>query len=221
MKKIAFLLVLVSLFSCKKAAVSLGDFDFRFNNPQPINDSELSRIPIKFQGVFMNLDSTYLNFKENCITQENSYKYRIHKKLKDSLNLEFNFSNGKYISKLNHQVFDSKNIGDSIEMSFKRIDTFFVFSNTQKAKRINGQLVLSMQDSVFWRTKVIELNQNILKIKYISTLEDLKRIDSITKVKSEKIDSTFFLLKPTRSEFNKIIHLKKFGFEEQYKKQKK
>jgi len=66
MKK--YFLVLVLVFSCKKADISepVG-LNFYFENPQQIKDSELIRFPNKFQGLFMNSDSVFLNFKYNRV----------------------------------------------------------------------------------------------------------------------------------------------------------
>jgi hypothetical protein len=62
------------------------------------------------------------------------------------------------------------------------------------------------------------LEKNSLKIKYIYSKEDLKRIDSLTKVKSTMIDSSSFIIKPSRNEFKRILNLKKLGGEFEYRK---
>lgn len=220
MKKCFLILVLLFIVSCKKAdepAEEVG-FAVRFEKPEPINDSELSKIPNKFRGIFMNSDSLYINIKENIIFKESYYKYRFHKKDMDSIKVAFDFVGNQYISKYNKDVFDYRYLGDSIELSSKEIDTFFVFSNTQKAKRIDGQLVLNYKDSIFWKIKAISMEKNMLKIKYIYSEEDLKRMDSLTKIKSTMIDSSLFILKPSRNEFKRIINLKKFGEEQEYRR---
>ncbi|KIA86342.1 hypothetical protein [Flavobacterium sp. AED] len=219
MKKYFLVLGLLFVVSCKKADASEVDgLNLYFETPQPINDSELSKIPNKLRGVFMNSDSIFINIKEDVILRESYSKFRFHKKQMDSLKQEFDFSDGKGILKINRQVFDCKKNGDSLELSSKDVDTIFVFSNTQKAKRINGQLVLNTKDSIFWKIKIIQLDKNLLKIKYISSEEDLKRIDSITRVKSKMIDSSSFVLKPSRGEFKKIINLKHLGEGREFKK---
>ena len=136
----------------------------------------------------------------------------------DSLKQEFDFANGKYILKINREVFDYKIIGDSIVLSNKDEDTLFAFSNTQKAKRINGQLVLNTKEAFFWKTKIIQLDKNILTIKEMCSAEDLKKLDSLTKQKSVSIDSTTFIIKPSRKEFKTILKLKQLGFELEYNK---
>ena len=43
-------------------------------------------------------------------------------------------------------------------------------------------------------------------------------MDSITKIHSKKLDSTSFIISPKRKEFNQFFKLKKFGFDQEYRK---
>lgn len=219
MKKLALLIVLTFLFiSCKNIGVPVPDGNYYFENPQPINDSELRSIPNKFQGIYMNADSIRLNIEKNLIFTETENKFRFHKNQLDSLKEYFDVIDGKYISKDNKEIFNSKRVGDSIEMSYKNKDTIFIFSDFQKAKRINGNLVLSEKDSIYWKIKLVSLIKNKLVIKHLNSDIDLKRMDSITKIHSKMIDSTSFIISPNRREFNKFFDLKNFGFDQEYYK---
>ena len=215
MKKYLLILSLIFLVSCKKTE-PVFESNFRFANAQPINNSELSKIPNKFLGVFMNADSTYLNIKFNIILTEKFSKFKIHKTQKDSLLSEFSFVNDKFISKENKQIFDSNIIGDSIELSSKNSDTLFVISKSQKAKRINGHLIISQKESFYWTSKILTLDDDVLKIRQLYSENDRKRLDSIITIKSKEVDSATFLLEPTRPEFSKILNLKNLGYEQQF-----
>ncbi|POY40806.1 hypothetical protein C3L50_04740 [Flavobacterium alvei] len=217
MKKLILMLGILAFLSCKRAEEPRG-ITFYFENPQPINDAELSKIPNKFQGLFVNSDSVFLNIKENIILKEYFNRFKFHKKEFDSLKLDFDQVGDKYISKFNQDVYVAKFLKDSIEFSNKRVDTFFIFSNTHKAKRFDGKLVLNDKDSIFWKIKSISLEKNRLKIKFIYSKEDLKRMDSLTKIKSTMIDSSSFIIKPSRNEFKRILNLKKLGGEFEYRK---
>ena len=218
MKKYILVLGILAFLFCKRAEEAPSGLNFYFENPQPINDAELSKIPNKFQGLFMNSDSNYVNIQENMILKESYDKFRFPKSDFDSIKLDFDKVGEKYISKLNSSIFECKYLKDSIEFSNKRIDTFFIFSDRNKAKRFDGKLVLNYKDSIFWTVKSISVEKNSLKIKYIYSEEDLKRIDSLTKVKSTMIDSSSFIIKPSRNEFKRILNLKKLGGEFEYKK---
>lgn len=218
MKKYFLALVLLAFVFCKKVEAEPFGFDFYFENPQPVNDSELSKIPNKFKGLYMNSDSVYVNVQENIILKEYYNRFRFHKNELDSIKEAFDLVGNQYISKLNKDVFNYRFLGDSIEFTNKQIDTFFVFSDSQKAKRFDGKLILNSKDSIYWKMKSISLEKNILKIKYIYSEEDLKRIDSLTKVKSTMVDSSSFIIKPSKKEFRYLLSLKNLGEELSYKK---
>ena len=219
MKKTIFSLVFL-LISCKNSSDEACDeTNLVFENPQPINDSEINRIPHKYAGRFINSDSTYLTILENCIYNENFYKNKVSYTELDSLKKEFKFEKEKLVDKDNAKIiFNYRFLKDSIELTYPKVDTVFAFSNFQKAKRINNQLVINEKDSVFWKVKVVSIKNNLLKIKYFSFSNDLKKIDSITRIKSKLVDSTKCILKPSRNEFKKIINSKTIGHEIEYKK---
>ncbi|MDR6761498.1 hypothetical protein J2Y38_001707 [Flavobacterium sp. 2755] len=224
MKKLILIFALITvLSSCKKAdaeAVEVCDgcLTFYFENPQPINDSELRGFPSKFKGLYMNNDSTYIRIEEDRILREYFYKYRFHKYFLDSLKQKYEVVNDQLIDKETKEKIDFYFKGDSIEMVEKSIDTIFRFSLNQKAKRIDGQLVLSTRDSIFWDIKTIALEKNILKIKHIYLREDLSKLDSVTLIKGKMLDSTSYLIKPTRREFKNILKIKKIGTDQEYDK---
>lgn len=221
MKKIALLFVLSFLMvSCKQSEVPADGNNFYFENPQPINDSELSSIQNKFKGIYMSEDSLYLNITNDIIFSERETKFRFHKNEIDSLKQYFDMIDGKYISKDKKEIFNSKKVGDSIEFSSKDIDTIFKFSESQKAKRINGCLVLNQKDSIYWRVKLISLNKNTLTIKQLYSDNDLKRMDSITKIHSKKYDSLSYIISPSRKEFKRFNEIKDFGYDSKFIKVK-
>ena len=130
MKKIILVLVVaLSLFSCKQEQTPVGN-NFLFVKTQPINESELSKIPNKFLGNYTNSDSTKLSFTENAIFKETTDKFRFHKRDLDSLKKDFDVIKGKYILKNSKEVFETKTIGDSIELYNKKTDTIFKFTSS-------------------------------------------------------------------------------------------
>ena len=220
MKKYLILLITMLFFaSCKERAAEypIGN-TYYYQEPQPINDSELNSIPNKYLGLYVNEDSIYLNISKRMIAEESFFKFRIHKNSLDSLSNELIKINGKYKFKNETTFLEDKIIGDSIEFSQKEIDTLFVFSDKQKAKRINGKLVISDKDSIYWQSKLVYLNKDELVIRYLYSDDDLRKMDSITKIKSKQLDSTTYLISPSRSEFKRFFEVKNFGYESKYKK---
>ncbi|WP_288982769.1 hypothetical protein [uncultured Flavobacterium sp.] len=219
MKNLLILLASMLLFfSCKERAAHHIGNTYYYQEPQPIDDSELNSIPNKYLGLYVNKDSIYLNVSKRMIAEESFFKFRIHKNSLDSLSNELIKINGKYKFKNETTFLEDKIIGDSIEFSQKEIDTLFIFSDKQKAKRINGKLVISDKDSIYWQSKLVYLNKDELVIKYLYSDDDLRKLDSITKIKSKKIDSTTYVISPSRSEFKRFFEVTNFGFDIKYKK---
>jgi PBP1b-binding outer membrane lipoprotein LpoB len=215
-----FLAATLLFTSCNEHAVPVGN-TYYFTQPQPINDSELNSIPNKYLGCYVNADSVFLNVSKKMITEERFFKFRIHKNNLDSIADKIVKFNGKYRFKNETTFLDDKIIGDSIEFSQKELDTFFIFSDKQIAKRINRKLVLSHKDSIYWQSKLVYLNANELVIKYLYSDDDLSKMDSITKIKSKQLDSTSYLISPSRSEFKSFFELKNFGYDQKFKKVQK
>ncbi|OOV16248.1 hypothetical protein BXU10_21975 [Flavobacterium sp. LM4] len=219
-KSILIIAVIVSIISCKKAdAYACADcVNLYFENPQPDKDSELDRFPNKFRGLYMNNDSTFIRIEESRILKEYFYKFKVHKLTLDSTKSEYDIVDGKIVTKETKDKFDMFSKGDSVELIQKHIDTLFRFSLYQKAKRIDRQLILSRKDSMFWNIQFLSIEKNTLKFKNLCEREDLKKLDSVTKIKGKMQDYTSYLIKPTRSEFKKILKIKKLGFDQEYKK---
>ncbi len=216
--QLIFLSISFLFFSCKETAAIPEGNTYYFSEPQPINDSELNSIPSKFIGFYSSGDSFFINISTKMITEERFNKFRIHNNYLDSINDELVKENGKYRFKNEDTFLEHKLIGDSIEFLQKDIDTFFIFSEKQKAKRINGKLVLNVKDSLYWQSKLVYLEKDELIIKYLFSEDDLTKMDSITKIKSQKMDSTTYLISPSRNEFKRFFEVKNFGYDAKYKK---
>ena len=219
MKKLFLAIFLITLvFSCRRTEEQSVDENNYFIEPQPINNSELSKIPARFQGKFMSNDSIYINIAKNGIIQEYDYKFKISKTALDSLKGEFEITDKKIITKEVGKAYNYRFLKDSVELSEKRIDTIFMFSDHQKAKRIDNKLILNFKDSLFWNIRTISIQNDNLTMSQISDFADLKQLDSITVIKSKMIDSTRILLNPSRREFKKIINIKNAGLKFNYRK---
>lgn len=214
-KHFLFFVVLIVLVSCKKTRLENNVY---FEEPQPINNKELTKIPSKFIGTFLHNDSVYLNIDEHLVTYLNNYKIRIHKSELDSLKEKLVYIDGKFIEKKTHKVLENTSFGDSIEFNIKEIDTVFKFSDNQKAKRSNGKLILSTRDSVHWQIKILTLDKNIITVQELSADTDVKAIDSITKTKAQVIAGANYIARPSRREFSRILKLKKLGSSKSFKK---
>jgi len=217
-KIILIVAITISFVSCKKVRIRPCPdcFIFYFENPQPENDRELDHFPLRYTGLYINKDSSFLRIKEDRMIFKYFGTYRIHKTEFDSIKEEFLIVGNEATNKTTQEKSFIYVKGDSIEFKETFLDTFFRLSYYNKLKRIDGQLVVSKKDSIFWTTEIMSLNNKTLKIKEIYLPGDLKKIDSITEIKGEKIDSMSYLLKPTRTEFKRILKIKKLGINQEY-----
>lgn len=215
MKKYFLFIVLIAFVSCKEVRLENNVY---FEEAQPINDSELDEIPSKFIGEYFYNDSVNLKIDRNLVTYLNNYKIRIHKSEIDSLKDDLVYREGKFFEKKTNTVLENKIFGDSIEFSIKDIDTVFKFSNSQKAKRINGKLILSTKDSIYWTIKILTLDKNIITIQELNADTDVKAMDSITKIKAKSIEGSNYIAKPSRSEFVNILKLSNLGSSTSFKR---
>lgn len=219
MKKLILILIsLAVLTSCKKIRIRpCPDCYFLyFENPQPDNDSELDRFPRRYRGIYKNEDSTFLKIDEDRIVVKYFGKSMIHKNELDSMKSEFLIYKNKIIRKDSKEIVSLNRKGDSLELLETFLDTIFRFSYNQKAKLIDGQLILSTRDSIFWDIDFLSLNKNQLKLKDIYLPTDLKKLDSVTRIKARVIDSMSYLIKPTRREFRQLLKIKDLGVDEKY-----
>lgn len=205
------------LVSCKQAdAVPYYGIDFLFKKTQPINDNEINQLPNKFIGNYINQDSTFLIIDKRVIyykwITKSNISFLEFDALKDSMKIVDNRINH------NNNFFEFRKLKDSVEISNTNYDTLFSLSEVNKAKRIKGLIILNSKDSVYWKIKVLSLKNKDLKLMTLVSDEDLVRLDSLSKIKSQKIDSTKSVFELSKSEFKKMLTLKKLGYIQEYKK---
>lgn len=210
MKKLAIIIVIFSFLSCNKE-IADGPIEtyFYFESPQPVNDSELSSLPSKFRGKYF-IDDIELTITDKEIYHTYFEDGKISKSSLDSLKNIIEYKNNKLIWLDDNEklVYDTEEEKDSIYYFRKRLDTVFSFSERQKAKRINGQLVLSTRDSVFWNVKILSLEKDSLKWKYFCCKTDYELLKPMVKDITINTDTSIVNIKPVRREFAKILSLK-------------
>lgn len=212
-----FLALSPFLFSCKRTNDLPIEENFFFEQPQPVNDSELNKFPSKFLGKYVDKDSMYFEIQKTIMLSGSDHKVKFHKKEMDSLaKMGLSYSAGRVTEMETGKSYTTTVVGDSIMVDFKYRDTIFQFSNSQKAKRINGCLVLSYKDSIYWRVKYLSLDKGRLSIKTLAFDTDIQKLDSITKIKSVKLDSATYVFTPSRHEFSRILKCRTLGYESVY-----
>lgn len=208
----------ISILSCKKAeAVPYEGVVFLFNEIQPVDDNEIASIPNRFIGNYSNNDSTYLVVSKKDVfykwIDKSKISFELFETLKDSMKL---VENKLYFQ--DNSFFEYRKLKDSVEIKEIKYDTIFSISDNQKAVKINRTLVLNTKDSIYWKIQFITFGSKNLKTRDLYSLKDLQRIDSLSKIKSIKVDSTKNVFQLSRKEFKTMLALKHLGFERNYKK---
>ncbi|QBZ98716.1 hypothetical protein [Flavobacterium sangjuense] len=213
--------LVISLFtlfiSCKQAdAVPYYGIDFLFKAPQPIDDREVNHLPNRFIGNYTNQDSTNLIIENKTVyykwKTKNNISFSEFDSIKDSLRILENriYFDDKFV--------EFRKLKDSVEITDVNYDTIFSISDFQKVKRIKNSIVFSTKDSIYWKMKILTLDNNRLTIKTLVSDEDLKRMDSLSKIKAQKLDSTKIIVQLSKKEFKKMLTLKRFGYDQNFKK---
>lgn len=211
-------LISISVLSCKKAeAVPYEGVVFLFNEIQPVDDNEIASFPNRFIGNYINNDSTYLIVDKKDVfykwIDKSKISFELFKTLKDSMKL---VQNKMYFQ--DNSSLEYRRLKDSIEIKEIKYDTIFTISDNQKAVKINRTFVLNTKDSIYWKIRLVTFDKNNLKIKDLYSLNDIKRIDSLSKIKSIKTDSIMNVFQLSRKEFRTILALKHLGFERNFRK---
>lgn len=217
-KYFLLLLSLLLLVNCKQREAEYFGIDFLFKESQPINDRELKHFPNKFIGSYINQDSTYLIITEKLIYNKWVNRNYISLSEFDSVKDSVKIIGNKMYSLDNKKFFDFRKVKDSIEITDTYYDTIFSISDFNKANRIKGVIVLNTKDTIYWKIKVLSLDRKNLKLMTLVSDDDLARIDSLSKIKVKKIDSTRNVIELSKTEFKKMLTLKNLGHTQEYKK---
>lgn len=209
MKKYLAIVFLFSLAACKK--YENVETEYYFTQAQPIDDPELKVLPSKYIDNYVNELGDTLVIEPNTIYYR---YYNVSAVSKDSLlgkEGEFISFSTKIESSPGLEAKKIREDKDSVYIGYVRRDTLFRFSDAQKAKRMNGQLLLSTKDSTFWKIRLLSVNGDSLHIRYLSEKADYSKLRALVKDIKSNNDTTVVELKPTRREFKKISKLKLYG----------
>ncbi|MSP84206.1 MAG: hypothetical protein EXR18_00040 [Flavobacteriaceae bacterium] len=208
----------VSILSCKKAEeVPYEGVVFLFNEIQPMDDNVIVSIPYRFTGSYINIDSTYLVVSKKDVfykwIDKNKISFELFETLKDSMKV---VQNKMYFQ--DNTFLEYRKLKDSVEIKEIKYDTIFSISYSQKVSKINRTFVLNTKDSIYWKIRLITFGNKNLKLRDLYSVNDIRRIDSLSKIKSIKLDSTKNLFQLSKKEFRTMLALKYLGFERNYKK---
>lgn len=194
---------------------------FYFNEPQPVNDSDVKSFPAKYRGTYATTDEVReLHIDEKDIYYKYLLNGKITKSELETLTDSITYNNGKLIviSPDESVVYDTEEKGDTIFFHKQIMDTVFSLSEKQKAKRFKGQLVLSEKDSVFWSARILSVHNDTLYWKYFKDKSDFMKLKALVNDIRTDEDTLRVYLNPSRKEFAKILSVGPSGYNKYPKK---
>lgn len=215
---LAFGFIGVSILSCKKAeTIPYEGIVFLFNEIQPVDDTEIVNIPNRYTGTYFNNDSIYLIVSKKDVYYKWNDKTKISFESFDTMKDSMKIDHNKIFFRDN-SFCEYRKLKDYVEINDIHCDTIFSISENQKVFKMNSTFILNTKDSIYWKLQLITFNKRNLKIKDLYSLDDIRRIDSLSKIKSTKINSVKNVFQLSRREFRKMLTLKNLGYERNFKR---
>jgi hypothetical protein len=206
---IIYFIFFATLISCRKSDAPIAGFE----EPQPIDISNLSKIPNRLFGKYLNIkDSSLLVINENVIKRVINFSGKIHIKELDSVNV---LSGNAVINLKTKERIQVRRIGDSLLFHQNYTDTIFRLSKMNVLKKYKGYYFLNILfDEKNWETKKVKLSKGKLTISTINSIEEIHNLEKITSSSHDTI-SQVFKFKPTKRQFKKFVKEEGFGEEDE------
>jgi hypothetical protein len=215
--KIAFLVLIATLFSCKND--QLTDSYIYFNEPQPTDVESVTKFPNKYIGAFNRDYSHQLKVESKYVIKIEIESFDATKKQMDSLP-ELEFKNNIVYDKATQKAYKTFVKNDTIQWETERLDTIFSFAENEVAKIYKSSLILNKEVNGNYLVNIIKFDFSSNKYLQFGTRKDFIKIKEQLKIpfeaNVENNDTTFVILKPSRADFRKLLRLDGFEYERMY-----
>ena len=215
--KIAFLVLIATLFSCKND--QLTDSYIYFNEPQPTDVESVTKFPNKYIRTFNRDYSHQLKVESKYVIKIEIESFDATKKQMDSLP-ELEFKNNIVYDKATQKAYKTFVKNDTIQWQAERLDTIFSFAENEVAKIYKSSLILNKEVNGNFLVNIIKFDFSSNKYLQFGTRKDFIKIKEQLKIpfeaNVENNDTTFVILKPSRADFRKLLRLDGFEYERMY-----
>ena len=196
-----------------------------FEQPQPINQPDLSSIPTKLQGSYFSKDdSTYLTITEVSIID---WADMVLNTLTDSLD-DLEIDSSQIVSQTRERTIlqddqyklDIKIRGDSAFVSLFYRDTIFEISQEHVLRRFKGHYFLNYEQPTDWKVRLLRMKGGKLsfsKVRKPEDIADLEQITEVEEIRSEDGKVKGYKLNPSKRELRKLMR-KSFSETKVYKR---
>lgn len=195
-----------------------------FEKPQPENVRDLSKIPSSYVGEYVGKDSTRLIIGNSIIIQKYTKIWPISKTGIDTSEVTF-INEGLIVDKETKEKYRIKTSNDSIYVYENKVDTLFLLSNENIARRFKHTLILNKRHSDnLWSVEIYKLQKGILSIMFVESKSVFDKLSSEIENKvvrdSTKADTLKMILKPTKRQFKRILKIEESMVKGEYRKVK-
>ena len=207
---ISTIIILTSLIACDEPMAT-------FSEPQPIEVDNLTKLPKRLQGQYLNLtDNSKLIVYDQQILRIYDFDVKGHRNQLDS---NTRISGDSLIDLETKEKSLVKFDGDSVIIHQHQIDTLFHFDNDNVIRKFKGYYFMSTRRyKEKWEVQKIQLSKGQLVISSISTKLDIDNLKSITETTQDTISPYKFQL--TKKQFNEFIENDGFRDSKTFVKQK-
>jgi len=215
--KIIIFGLITMLFSCKND--QLTDSYIYFDEAQPADIENVSSFPKRYTGTFGRDHSHLLKVESKYIINIEITSFNATKNQLDSLP-ELEFKNNTVYDKATQKAYKTVVKNDSIQWETERLDTLFAFAENETAKIYKSSLILNKKIDGKYQVNIIKFDFSSNKYLQLGTRNDFAIINTLLKIpfdtNVESNDTTFVVLKPSRSDFRKLLRMDGFEYEKMY-----
>jgi hypothetical protein len=215
--KCIFFVLMTMLFSCKND--QLTDSYIYFNEPQPTDIEGITSFPKTYIGTFGQDYSHLLKIESKYVIKIEVNSFDATKNQLDSLP-ELEFKNNSVYDKATQKVYKTFVKNDTIQWEIEQLDTLFSFAKNETAKIYKSSLILNAAIDGKYQVNIIKFDFSSNKYIQLGTRKDFTKINTLLKIpfdaNLENNDTTYVVLKPSRSDFRKLLRIDGFEYEKIY-----
>jgi len=215
--KIATLIILMSILSCRND--QLSNSYIYFDEPQPADIENVTSFPKKYIGTFGRDYSNSLKIESKYVIKIKINSFDATKNQLDSLP-EFEFKNNSVYDKATQKAYKTFVKNDTIQWEVEQLDTIFSFAENESAKIYKSSLILNAAIDGKYQVNIIKFDFSSNKYIQLGTQKDFTKINNLLKIpfdtNIENNDTTYVVLKPSRSDFRKLLRMDGFEYEKIY-----
>ena len=215
--KIIFPAIICLFLSCRSD--QLTNSYIYFDQPQPLKVKEITSFPKKYTVMFTRDYSHFMKIEPNYVISIQINRLEATKKQMDSLP-DFEFKNNVVYDKETQKAFKTYVKNDTIQWETENRDTLFSFAGNEIAKIYKSNLILNKKIDGKYLVNVIKFDLSGNKYLQLGTRNDFAKIQNELQIAFnpivEKNDTVGVVLKPSRSDFWKLLHLDGFEYEKIY-----